>query len=55
MEKIIATNKAEFGAKKRELINSGYRVFDREKACNFVKMENFKSSEVVIIKGWKRA
>lgn len=55
-EKVIAKNKSEFAAKKRELIEAGYKFYDRPllNYGDFVKTEGFKSSTITVIRGWKR-
>lgn len=54
IEKIIAKNKSEFGAKKRELISTGYTCIDREKFSDFALTKGFKRFEITLIKGWKK-
>lgn len=55
MERITAKNKSEFGAKKRELISEGYKVYEYGTFSKFVKYEGFKAHEIILTKGWKGA
>ncbi len=55
MEKITAKNKSEFGAKKRELVSEGYKVYEYKAFSKFVKYEGFKEHEIILTKGWKKA